>query len=537
MELVKKRDKSLLALVLISIIFLCVILSTLVVPSLIESAYRGESLSIFNGLISGQANHPLEHYLKVWNKLAVLSLYLLVVVSVLVFVVGPANLTKRGWNTYWYRPAPLVHLAICRIVIVAFQLYILTRIGHYDYFLILSELPDFVYDPLPVLHLLIWPFGWTYRPSFEIFQIVRWATLVAGVLALIGLRTNASLIIFAVGNLFMQALGSSFGDFHHSRGLAVIALSILALGPAGRVLSIDDLWRRLRVNSEKRRFEVFNIMDENSAFARWPLLLIQWMFALIYLSAATSKLGKAGLDWVNGYTLQYYLLEDGLRWGSDIGVWLGQHHTVVWLLSWMTTLFEGTFFLVLLFPMLALIYIPMGVAFHTGIYLTMKAPFLVWFAIYSVFIPWVPIFKTLSHRMGFLQRAKKPELLFDGQCPLCIRSMTLLRYFDWFDRLAFADLDTQWQSLAKRHPGISLEDCRREMHLLLPGGSVQKGFFAFRKILGYLPLFWPLVLVFYFPLASAIGPKLYRLVASRRLRYEKCNPGSCSFHSGRTESS
>jgi hypothetical protein len=91
----------------------------------------------------------------------------------------------------------------------------------------------------------------------------------------------------------------------------IITLVILALSPAGGVLSADDLWQRLRRHIRRGRFEVFNIMEEESALARWPLLLVQWMFALIYLSAAAAKLAESGLDWMNGYTLGHYILPGG----------------------------------------------------------------------------------------------------------------------------------------------------------------------------------------------------------------------------------
>lgn len=440
----------------------------------------------------------------------------------------------KPWNTYWFRPAPLVHLAICRIVVVGFQLFILLNHHYYNYNRLrqVSALPDFLYDPLPVLRLLIWPFGWTYRPPFEILLTVYCITLAVGVLALIGLKTNFSLLAFTVGNVFMQAFSYSFGEYHHPEALLMITLLLLALSPAGGVLSIDDLWRRLRLNSKRRRFDVFNnILNEASAFASWPLLLVQWLLALIYLATAMSKLGSAGLDWMNGYTLQYFLLRDALRW-SNIGVWLAHQQTVVWLLSWMTILFEGTFFLVLIFPRLAWLYIPSGVALHMGIYLTMGAFFFQFIVIYTVFIPWVPMFKTLPHRLRFLHPAKELEVFFDGQCPLCIRSITALRYFDWFDRLAFAELETRCSRLAESHAEISREACRREIHLLLPDGSVRKGFFAFREILWRLPPLWHLLIAFYLPLASTIGPRLYRLVASTRSRFQRCSSQTCSMHSG-----
>ena len=164
----------------------------------------------------------------------------------------------------------------------------------------------------------------------------------------------------------MQAYIYSFGEFHHPEALMMITLVILAMSPAGAALSVDDLRRRRSNFFERGRFENFNIFEKKSLFARWPLLLVQWIFALIYFSAFFSKISQAGFDWMNGYTLQYYLIQDGIRWGSDLGIWLGQHHTVVLLLSWISIIFEGTFILVLIFPRLAWFYIPAGVAFQVG---------------------------------------------------------------------------------------------------------------------------------------------------------------------------
>jgi predicted DCC family thiol-disulfide oxidoreductase YuxK len=446
----------------------------------------------------------------------------------------------KYWNRYWFCPAAFFNLAICRIIIITFQLRALGfGIGlfktDYHEFQRLSALPDFLYNPLPILRLLIWPFGWEYRLSFSDLVIVYWVTLIAGMLALLGLRTNFNLLIFAIGNIALQAFEYSFGDFHHPQSLMMIALLTLALSPAGEVLSIDDLWRRLRLNSKRRKFETFNIMDEAGAFAKWPLLLIQNMFALIYFDAALSKLYGTGfvLDWTNGFTLQYYLLQDGLRFSSDIGIWLGKNHAIVWILSWMTVLFEGTFFLVLLFPKLAWFYIPLGVAFHTGVYATLTAPFFQLIVLYTVFIPWALSFKTFYHRQRFLQSARRPQIFFNGHCPLCIRSMTMLRYFDWFDLLTFVDLKRRRPSLAGSHPEISPEDCQREMYLILPDGSVQKGFFAFRETFWYLPLLWPLLPAFYIPLAPAIGRKLYNLIASGRARFQRRSFETCLIHSSR----
>jgi predicted DCC family thiol-disulfide oxidoreductase YuxK len=438
------------------------------------------------------------------------------------------------WNKYWFRPASLLNLAICRILIVGVQLSVLIGSDYHNYNRLyqLAELPDNLYEPLPVLRLFLWPFDWMYRPPIEVLLAVYFVSLIAGGLSLVGLKTGFSLFVFTMSSLFLQSFSYSFHEYHHPEALMMMALLLLSLGPAGAVLSVDDLWQRLRSNSAKRRFVAgTNIMDETNAFARWPLLLLQWLLALVYLAAAGSKLGAAGLDWMNGYTLQYYVLRDGLRW-SEFGVWVAHQPTLVLLLSWISMLFEATFFSVLIFPMLACLYIPLGLAFHLGIYLTMGAFFFQFMVIYSVFVPWTRVLKTFSRSIAWLRPGKQLEIFFDGQCPLCIRTVTILHYFDWFNALAFTDLKTGWSHLARKHPEISLDACRREMHLLCPDGSVRKGFFAFRELFWCLLPLSPLLIVFYFPLASTLGPKLYRSIAAIRSRFHTWTFESCSMHCG-----
>jgi hypothetical protein len=311
----------------------------------------------------------------------------------------------RLWTGYWFRPAPLLDLAICRIACVALQLYLLIEIHHFntERLLLLSTLPDSWYAPLPVLRLVISPWGSTFRPPVELLLAVYWLTVASGILALIGFITNGSLLLFALGNIVLQAFSYSFSELHHGSALMMIALSILALSPAGRALSVDALWRRARPHVRWRRLNVFGPGGEESVLARWPLILIRHMLALIYLDAALHKLNRAGLDWMNGHTLQFYLVHDAVPRGSDIGVWLAQQHTLAWLLSWVTIVFELTFFLVLLAPRLAWAYIPVGIALHIGMCVTNVACFYQFLALYTVFVPWALLFKPLPHHWVFLR--------------------------------------------------------------------------------------------------------------------------------------
>ena len=302
----------------------------------------------------------------------------------------------RHWQAYWFAPAPLVNLAMCRILFVGFQLVQLVWAGDvWSDLHRLAALPDTFYDSLPVLHLFTMPWGWSARPSLAVLDGLYGLTLVAGISGLAGWRTNLSLLVFAAGNLFLQAFMYSFGEMHHPEALFMVALGLLALGPSGAAWSLDSRRRRPPTPS----------LRATSAFARWPLLVVQWLLALAYFSSASSKLASSGFGWANGYTLQYYLIEDGLRWHRPLGVWMGQQHLPVMALSWLTLVFEGTFFLVLIWSVLAWVYLPLGAAFHAGIYLAMDAPFFQLIVLYAAFIPWADVVDRIQRWMRWREAA------------------------------------------------------------------------------------------------------------------------------------
>ena len=169
----------------------------------------------------------------------------------------------------------------------------------------------------------------------------------------------------------------------------MVMLSALALSPSGRVLSIDSwITRQGQVN----------LLEDRSEFAGWPLKLIGWFFVLMYLSAVKEKLSSSGLDWPNGFTLQFALARDGLRHGSSLGVWLSQFHLPVMAMQFMVLAFQASFAIAMIFPKARWIYVPAGLMLHIGIYVLMRAPFFQWIALYAVFVPWTLGLKWLLAR-------------------------------------------------------------------------------------------------------------------------------------------
>jgi hypothetical protein len=309
------------------------------------------------------------------------------------------------WTTYWFPKSSVAYLAVYRIAAVGIQLFLLIRNDTFYTTTIrrLTSVPDSDYDPIVVIRLMHFLLGADFRPSADILMAVYVVTFVAGLLAFIGLRTNLSLFVFALGNLYMTGYWYSLLPIHHPEALMTIALFSLALSPSGKALSLDALWRRHQISFKGIRDEISNAIHETSSFARWPLLLMMWLLSVMYLDAALSKLGRGGIEWLNGYTLQYVLLEDGLAKNSELGVLLGQQHTLALWLSWITMIFEGTFFTTLIFPVLALIYIPLGIGLHAGMCVTGIACFWQYLALYLVFLPafaiWIPKLLSLPRRL------------------------------------------------------------------------------------------------------------------------------------------
>lgn len=305
-----------------------------------------------------------------------------------------------GWRAYWFRPAPVFDLAMVRIVAVATQLALLLWYDNYTVgrLEIYTQLDPGMYFAHPLFRVLTLPFGLDYRPTLEHLVLVRYVAIGAGVLALLGLLTNLSLAVFLYANLFLITHFYSYGDFHHTEAPLVLVLLFVTLAPAGRVLSLDRLLFR------RGRDPAVGVLEETSPYARWPIQLSQWLFALIYLSACLEKLVFiGGLDWVNGYTLQYHMAHNSLWRGSLVGLWLQQQWWLLQLGQIATVVFQGTFWVSLLLPRLKWFYVPVGFSFHVLILVALNAIFFEWMGAYAIFVPWAAA--------GLIfRRSTRPEL-------------------------------------------------------------------------------------------------------------------------------
>ena len=194
------------------------------------------------------------------------------------------------------------------------------------------------------------------------FTVLYWGTFAVGLLALAGLVTRVSLLLFATGTWIFVAHLFSYGDRHHTEALFAIFLMLLALAPSGERLSVDAVIRRWRTGKPGA---------ETSELAIWPLKLTLVLLGFSYLSAGMAKMAHSGLRWMNGYTLQGHTLGDALSRGHPVGVWLAQQHTLAVGLSVFTIIFELFFWTSLVVPRRWLpLYLLAALMFQVGLYVS-----------------------------------------------------------------------------------------------------------------------------------------------------------------------
>lgn len=123
----------------------------------------------------------------------------------------------------------------------------------------------------------------------------------------------------------------------------------------------------------------------------------------------------------------------------------------------------------------------------------------------------------------------KAQVLYDGQCPFCRKSVELLKRLDWLGRLSYVDARDREHLPAGPRP-LDPDRLLQEMHLVTPDRRrVYHGFGALRWVAWRLPLLWPVAPLLYLPGVPTLGQRLYLWVARNRFRLVPCHGGVCAL--------
>ncbi len=134
----------------------------------------------------------------------------------------------------------------------------------------------------------------------------------------------------------------------------------------------------------------------------------------------------------------------------------------------------------------------------------------------------------------------KIKLLYDGECPLCVREVNFLQKRDG-DRglVKFVDIaDENYQP--QENGGVDFETAMGRIHGVLPDGTVVKDIEVFRRVYEALGMGWVYAIT-KLPILGAIADWIYGLWADRRLaltgrpdlktiiaqKQQRCSQDSC----------
>lgn len=118
-------------------------------------------------------------------------------------------------------------------------------------------------------------------------------------------------------------------------------------------------------------------------------------------------------------------------------------------------------------------------------------------------------------------------VLFDGACPLCRRTVRVLRRLDWFGRLTFADATDD--ALRHRHaPGLDRAAALTEMYVVDTAGVRTAGFDGYLRLARAVPILWVSRWIGLIPPVTWLGRRIYGAVAARRARQGGCTDEICA---------
>jgi predicted DCC family thiol-disulfide oxidoreductase YuxK len=288
-----------------------------------------------------------------------------------------------------------------------------------------------------------------------------------------------------------------------AQSIAACLLFILCLAPVGRAISLDRV-RAMRMAKSKNL--TATLPPYTSAWAGACTRLMQVQMAVLFFYSGLEK--ARGEEW----------------WSGD-AVWSAfttnefYNAPLVWLLAhqyWLVTV--GTY---------GTIFIEIAYAFliwqrRTRPYL-LAAAILLHLSFFGLGLVYFSIIMIMGH-MSFLRpewlaslsawwkkKIGEMEMIYDGRCGFCVRSMAWLLAFDGLAQIRVRDFRTN------PSPVVSDEKLEKALYLVLPDGRALPGFEAYRYVAPRVPGLWWQIPFFYVPVLSRlVGHPIYNWVATHR---------------------
>ncbi len=120
------------------------------------------------------------------------------------------------------------------------------------------------------------------------------------------------------------------------------------------------------------------------------------------------------------------------------------------------------------------------------------------------------------------------EVFFDGQCPLCMREIRMLRRLDRKARIRFTDIAAPGFDATK--VGMTWDALMDRIHGRLPDGTIIEGVEVFRRLYSAVG-FGPLAALTRLPGIRQVLDAGYGAFAKNRLKLTgRCTADGCAIH-------
>ncbi len=106
------------------------------------------------------------------------------------------------------------------------------------------------------------------------------------------------------------------------------------------------------------------------------------------------------------------------------------------------------------------------------------------------------------------------RLYYDGECNLCVKTVSVLSWMDLRKRVRWI----AYQTLQEPPAGLAWRDLERSVYWESGDGRLHEGFYAFRALSMLLPPLFPIAPALWVPGVGKIGSAAYRLIARNRAK-------------------
>ena len=360
---------------------------------------------------------------------------------------------------------------------------------------------------------------WVAQSPHSLIIFFVWLFCISCFFFLIGFLSQLSCIAMTAACYYFYAL-NAFHIGTLSWDILLVTLFLMCLTSYhGDYFSIDCLMRG----------------EEDAYKRRRPFFLqrlLQLQIGFTYFYTALYKVTAQG-NWMSGNpiysimnyppagTTKWFLIRDFLKTQPELCYWIGILIVVI----------EILMIFLLFCPKTRISAIYLGMVFHITLILTLDVPAIFFF----LFPAQLLLFINPDHIEQWIQQKRlynastlrQAQLIYDGHCQFCQNSVRILKIMDLFGTLKYMDLHLVSDLTTL---GLSKESAMSQLHLIEADGKLYGGFDVFRPICFIMPMLYPMILIFYFPVMGVVGPMIYQWVAKNRYLFhgqKACQNNAC----------